>query len=352
MLLLFNQILYSQNSHFTVSGVIFDSVMNQPIEFSSVAIYKLPDTILITGTITNPKGEFALTQLSSGKYVMMSSFVGFQTFYNNVEIKNSSVQLPEPIYMTGSSLSLHEVEVTATQDEKQINIEKTKINVAQNISSVSGNVTDVLKSQPSINIDLENNVYLRGNKNILILIDGVPTTISTLNSIPATGIESIEIITNPDAKYDAEGTGGIINIVTIKQTLSGLSGSANLNYGFTERINGGLGINYSRNLWDFSFNYSGKYEETGVRSNLTRQLYAEDIFIDQEITSAQVNSTQMASMLLSLKPSKKESFSIGIKFVRPNLTNTQNISGHQVNDSVSEEFLRWSSLTGQFFIQS
>ena len=125
-------------------------------------------------------------------------------------------------------------------------IEKTKINIAQNISSVSGNVTDVLKSQSSVSVDGENNVYLRGNKNILILMDGIPTTISSLNSIPASTIETVEIITNPDAKYDSEGTGGIINIVTKRQNVSGVSGAVSLNYGFNNRINGGLSFNYSK----------------------------------------------------------------------------------------------------------
>lgn len=338
LLLLFNQFLFSQNNHFTVTGILIDSLTHQPIEFASVAIYKLPDSILVTGTITNPKGEFVLTNLLSDKYIMKSTFVGYQTHLETVEITDGSVRLSEPVSMKESSLSLNEVRVTATKDEKQISIEKTRINVAQNISSVSGNITDVLKSQPSISIDPENNVYLRGNKNILILIDGVPTTISTLNSIPASGIESIEIITNPDAKYDAEGTGGIINIVTKKQNLTGLSAAASLNYGFTDKINGGLNINYYKGIWDFSFNYNGKYEETDIRSNLTRHLYSENIYIEQDINSTQVNSTQMAAMFLSLKPNKKEYISLSVKFVRPNLNNTQNISGYQVNDSMPEVF--------------
>jgi outer membrane cobalamin receptor len=81
--------------------------------------------------------------------------------------------------------------------------------------------------------------------------------------------QNIEIITNPDAKYDAEGTGGIINIVTKRQNLSGLSGAATLNYGFNNRINGGVSLNYSKGIWDIGFNYNGKYEETEIQSNLT-----------------------------------------------------------------------------------
>jgi outer membrane receptor protein involved in Fe transport len=336
-LTIISQIVFGQETKpYSISGVLVDLESKQPIEFASVAIYKIPDTVLVTGTITNAKGEFLLNKLTSGKYLIKSSFVGYQTNSKNVEILNASVNLSEPIYLTTSSLSLNEVKVTATRNEKQITIEKTKINVAQNISSVSGNVTDVLKSQSSVSIDGENNVYLRGNKNILILIDGVPTTISTLNSIPASNVDNIEIITNPDAKYDAEGTGGIINIVTKRQNLSGLSGAATLNYGFNNRINGGLSLNYSKGIWDIGFNYNGKYEETEIQSNLTRQLYTQNIFVEQEIKSIQINPTHTAALLLSAKPNKKEIISLGVKFVIPELNNIQNITGKQVNETFQE----------------
>ena len=335
---LFAQTSNCQTSNFSMSGVVFDSISNQPIEFASVAVYHLPDNGLITGTITNTKGEFVLTKLKSGKYFLKSTFVGYQTKSFQVIVDNASVNLSKPLYLMPSSLSLSGVQVTSSRNEKQVSIEKTKINVAQNISAVSGNITDVLKSQSSVSVDGENIVYLRGNKNILILMDGVPTTISTLNSIPSSNVESIEIITNPDVKYDAEGTGGIINIVTKRQNVSGLSGAASLNYGFNNRINGGLNFNYSRGIWDMGFNYNGKYEQSTVNSNLTRQFYADNIFVEQQINSEQINSTNTVAFLLTAKPNKKEIISVGVKLVIPDFYNTQNITGNQHSDALSEIF--------------
>ena len=333
------QISFGQeNSTFSISGVLLDLTSKQPIEFASVAIYKIPDTVLITGTITNAKGKFVLNKMKPGKYILKSSFVGYQTGSKNAEIFNTSVNLPEPVYLATSALSLNEVQVTATQNEKQMTIEKTKIKVAQNISSVSGNITEVLKSQSSISVDGENNVYLRGNKNILILIDGVPTTISTLNSIPASNVENIEIITNPDAKYDAEGTGGIINIVTERQNMSGLSGATTLNYGFNNRNNGGLSFNYSKGIWDVGINYNGKYEKSGIQSNLTRELYTQNVFVDQKINSIHINSTHTLALRLNAKPTQNDIFSFGFKYVSPTLKNNQTISGRQVNDTLPEIF--------------
>ncbi len=322
-----------ENKPYSVSGVLKDATSKQPVEFASVAIYRIPDTVLITGTITNSKGEFALKKLTTGKYFIKSSFIGYQTNSKNIEIINTSLKLSEPIYLTISSLSLNEVQITANKNEKQITIEKTKINVSQNISSVSGNVTEVLKNHSSISIDGENNIYLRGNQNILILMDGVPTTVSSLNSIPASGIDNIEIITNPDVKYDAEGTGGIINIVTKRQNLSGFSGAASLNYGYNNRINGGLSFNYSKGIWDIGFSYNGKYEKTDIYSNLVRELYTQNIFIEEEINSIRINPTHTAALLFSAKPNNREIISLGVKFVNHELNNIQNISGKQVNDT-------------------
>ena len=337
LLIISYQISFGQeNKNYSITGVLMDFANKQPIEFASVAIYKIPDPVLITGTITNAKGEFVLNKITSGKYIIKSSFVGYHTNSENIEILNAPVNLSEPIYLTPSSLSLNEVQVTATRNEKQITIEKTKINVAQNILSVSGNVTEVLKSQSSVTIDGENNVYLRGNKNILILIDGVPSTVLTLNSIPTSNVENIEIITNPDAKYDAEGTGGIINIVTKRQNMSGLSGATTLNYGINNRINGGFNFNYSKAIWDIGINYNGKYERPDIRSKLTRELYTQNVFVDQEIKSTQINSTHTLALQLNAKPTKRDIFSLGFKYVSPTLKNNQTITGRQVNDTLPE----------------
>jgi outer membrane receptor protein involved in Fe transport len=333
-LLISNQISFAQaNTNYSVSGVLVELDSKEPIEFASVAIYKIPDTVLITGTITNTKGEFILKNLSPGKYIIKSSFVGYQTNSKNIEIFNKSINLSEPIYLESSVLSLNEVQIKATRSEKQINIEKTKINVAQNIASISGNITEILKSQSSVNIDGENNIYIRGNKNILILIDGIPTTVANLNSIPASNVDNIEIITNPDAKYDAEGTGGIINIVTKRQNISGISGATSLNYGIFNKINGGLSLNYSKGIWDIGVNYNGKYEKTDVQSNLTRELYAQNVLVNQNIKSTQINPTHMVAFLLNAKPNNNI-FSFGLKYVSPKFNNIQEITGQQFNDTL------------------
>jgi outer membrane receptor protein involved in Fe transport len=320
---------------FSFSGTIADSITQQPIEYASVAIYKINNTIPLTGVVTNGKGEFVATNLNSGKYVVKVNFMGYKTKTENFTINNTSVQLAEPVLLISSSVYLAEVEVTGKMKEKQVSIEKTRINVAQNMGAVSGNVTEVLKSQSSINIDADNNIYLRGNSNILVLMDGKPTTVSSLSSIPSTNVENIEIVTNPDAKYDAEGTGGIINIIT-KRNSSGFNAAITLNYGINNRINGGISANYSKGIWNLGFNYNARYERANIQSNLTRQFYAQPTLIQQNIHSIQENTNQMASMLISAKPNNRNMVSLGVNYLMPDLSNNQNILGSQTTGTSPE----------------
>ncbi|MDD3876804.1 MAG: outer membrane beta-barrel protein [Bacteroidales bacterium] len=334
------------HNHYSVSGKLMDSTSGLPIEFASVAIYRMPDTVLVTGTISDSTGRFVLKNMASGRYLIKVSFVGYQTLLKTSEITNASIEFSEPFYLTNSTIALNEFQITGEQLEKQLTIEKTIINVSQNISSVSGNITDVLKSESSVTIDSENNVYLRGNKNILILLDGVPTTVSSLNSMSSSSIDNIEIITNPDAKFDAEGTGGIINIVTKRQNLSGFKGAASLNYGFNNRVNGGLGLSINKGIWDIGFNYNGKYEKTSVTSNLTRTLYNQNILIEQGVNSSQLNPSHQAALMLALKPNSKNIFSLSVKMLINEFFNIQNINGNQISDSLPEVFfLRKNDIT-------
>ena len=317
---------------YSFSGSLIDSVNTQPLEFASVAVYKSIDTSLVAGTLTNAKGEFSINNLPLGKFVIRFSCIGYKTKTTHAEITNSSLVLTNPILMTNSAVYVNSVIVTGQRNEKEINIEKTKINVAQNISSSTGNITDILRSQSSISIDADNSIYLRGNSNILILLDGKPTTITSLNAIPASSIESIDIVTNPDAKYDAEGTGGIINIVMKNQSKEGLNGIIALNNGFYNKLNGGVSLNYNQNIWNIFFSYNGKLEKTDIHSNLTRQLYTQPVFAEQELNSAQRTPTQSAALQLSARPGNNV-ISLGLKVTLPDVINSQNIVGSNEYDT-------------------
>jgi hypothetical protein len=322
-----------------VAGVVVDSVSRQPIEYASVAAYRTVDSIMVTGSVSNIKGEFTIRELEAGNYYLRVNFVGYTTATVPVNLVKGSVRLENPVELTTLSLNLGEVQILGKQNEKQVSIEKTKINVSQSMSGVTGNITDVLKNQSNILIDAEDNVYLRGSSKVLLLIDGRPTTISSLNAIPSASVENIEIVTNPDVKYDAEGTGGIINIITKRNAMKGLTGSGTLNYGMFSRVNGGIGISYGRENWDIAFNYSGKYENTDIQSNLERDVYSRQLRVEQDILAKQVTPGQSLNFLFSARPGHIGVLTAGLKFMMNNRRIDQRIRGWQKSESTDTVWL-------------
>ena len=333
------------SGQYYVSGKLIDRDTEQPIEYAAVAIYHLPDSTLVTGCVTNRQGDFTINNLGNGIYFLRINYIGYANETISIEIKGNSVILPVPVKMRAVALSIEAITVNSTKKEKQQSIEKTTINVSKNIASVSGNITEVLKGQAGVIIDNEENLYIRGNKNTLLLMDGIPTTLSSLNSIPSTNVENIEIITNPSAKYDAEGTGGIINIITKRSGSSGISGRAILNYNFEKAINGGLNLHYSKGHWDLDLGYNGKYERYKTNSTLEREMYTNGVEVRQQMHSVQLSRTDGINLMVNYKPSKKNLYTFGVKAIFPRVNNVQKISGvRRVNES-EESFNRLNDVS-------
>ena len=164
--------------------------------------------------------------------------------------------------MEPTSQQLEEVYVTAKKEGgTYVDVTQTRLQPTDATQWMGGSIGDVLRTEPSVTIDPNGNVSLRGNGNVLLLLDGVPTNLGSIDAIPSSNVASIDIIKNPNATYDAEGTGGIINIVTKKDGKKGLSGMAAVNYGFNHFTNGCLALNYTKNKFAFRFNYQLKYED-------------------------------------------------------------------------------------------
>ncbi len=239
----------------TISGKIIDEETGDALEYVSVAIYDSEDKSLVTGAISGEDGAFTLKGLSRGTYYLEVTFVGYgKKIMNDIEIdtRNANVDLGS-IVLPQSVEQLDEVEVVADEMSVEYKIDRKVINVSQQLTSAAGSAVDILENIPSITVDVDGNVALRGSTGFMVLIDGRPTVLEAsevLQQIPANTIENIEIITNPSAKYNPDGTAGIINIVTKKNKLKGLSGTANLNAGNFNRYGGGFLVNYTKKKWN------------------------------------------------------------------------------------------------------
>lgn len=263
---------YSQHSK--ISGTVADSLSQNPVEFANVALTPRSSSTPVDGTICDEKGEFTLAKVAPGQYHVQISFIGFETKTIPITVgeKNDDINLGR-IIISPTPQILEAVTVEGKKALIEERVDRMIYNAENDLTASGGDATDVLKRVPMLSVDLDGNVSLRGNQNIMVLINNKPSSIvassvsDALKQIPADEIKSVEVITSPSAKYDAEGSAGIINIITKKNTLHGLT--LNINSGVGLRgsmlgLNGNLRtgkMGFSLGGWGRSFyNTTGSFE--------------------------------------------------------------------------------------------
>lgn len=247
------------NPNTLITGKIFDKSTNQALEYATVSVTNIKTGKLITGTVADAKGAFKISGIPFGTYKVEIDFIGYET--NTIDsLKLSGTKRTislGTLYLNSSMHGLEEVNVTGEKPVIENKIDKIVYNVANDITSQGGLAIDVLKKVPQVTVDVDGNVELQGNSNIRFLINGKPSTVfgnslaDALASIPASQIKSIEAITTPGAKYDSQGTGGIINIILQDNEMQGVNGNINLSVG--SRLENGSG-NFNLRHKNFGFN--------------------------------------------------------------------------------------------------
>lgn len=249
-----------------VKGKVIDYETNKPMEYVSVTIRRSRDSSIVTGSLTAQDGKFELRKIPFGRYYLTFKFVGFKNHIIDslfVTPKQSIVDIGS-IYLEGIEIKTKEVEVTSHKDIVTYSIDKRIYNVDKDLSVVGSSAVDVLGNIPSISVDLDGNVSLRGSGNVTILIDGKPSALlgfdrtSILENIPADNIERIEVITNPSARFDPEGDVGIINIVLKKRLMLGYGGMAQANVGTLDKYMGSFNLNIKTDGLSTNFGYSNR----------------------------------------------------------------------------------------------
>ncbi|MGE5393709.1 MAG: TonB-dependent receptor domain-containing protein [Candidatus Saccharibacteria bacterium] len=239
-----------------IKGKIVDAESKAPMEYANVAIYSKRDSSLVSGGIADTQGTFQITDLPFGAYYVEAQFIGFQkTRIKDIKIiPNAQTVDLGTLELKADSKTLGTVDVVAEKNRVEYKIDKKVINVSQDINAAGGNAATVLENTPSVEVDIDGNVSLRGSSNFTVLIDGRPSVLAgndALKQIPSSVIENIEIITNPSVKYDPDGMAGIINIVMKKNILSGLNGIINVNVGTGEKYGTDLTMNYKTKKFNF-----------------------------------------------------------------------------------------------------
>lgn len=258
-----------QQGQGSVSGTIIEKTSNKPLEFANVILRSNTDSTKFQGTVTGSKGEFSFDKVFFGNYKIIYSFIGFDKVESPsfvLNSKQSKVNLGK-LYINETTTSLGEISVTAQRSTFVNSIDRKTFNVGQDVMSKTGSVSELLQNVPSVQVDIDGNVSLRGTGNVMFLINGKPSALmganyaAVLQQMPASSIDKIEIITNPSAKYKPDGTSGIINIVLKKDKNLGLNGLVSLNAGNDNRYNGNFSVNYNPGKINLSASYSIRQDD-------------------------------------------------------------------------------------------
>ncbi len=248
-----------------ITGIIVDAKDDKPLSFVTIVVRNPVTQKDVDGTISEDNGSFKLSNIPIGNYNVLISFVGYETITKKITStpKKPDVNLGK-VKLAATFQQLDEVVVQGEKELVESRIDKIVYNAERDVANAGGDASDVLRRAPLLSVDLEGNVSLRGSSNIQILLNGKPSTLfagspaDALKVIPADQIKSVEVITTPSAKYDGEGTAGIINIITKKKKVEGFVGNVNMSVG-TRQNNAVLGLNAGKGRFGFNANGSTYY---------------------------------------------------------------------------------------------
>jgi outer membrane receptor protein involved in Fe transport len=306
-----------------ISGKVIDAASGQSIPYATIALYNQPvqfaqrpgggqpprdslqqrqaeqvrqffsnrdTTVIVTGASTDDSGAFLVTEVPYGVFRARISFLGFETItLSDLRITPNNTQLNlGEVRLQPSAEMLDEVEVAAEREVVEFAIDRKIFNVDKNVLNASGSAEDVMRTIPTVEVDVEGNVSLRGSQNVTILIDGKPSNLAEiLDQLPAESIERVELITNPSARFDAEGTAGIINIVLKKQKLIGYHGQLSAGAANGDKYNASANLNYRRDKLNFFTNYNYRqFAFVQGSSNFRTNLLADTTFYFDQVSDA------------------------------------------------------------------
>jgi outer membrane receptor protein involved in Fe transport len=245
-----------------VSGTVIDSISKNPMQYTNVVLKSISDSSIVSGTITEETGFFKLERVPYGQYFIEINFIGYERkLISNIVLNKQNKDLKlGTVILHPAVQNLKEVDIVADRNYVTYEVDKKVVNVSKNLTAQGGTAGEALQDVPSVRVSADGTVSLRGSSSFMVLVDGRPSPVDAqtlLKTLPANAIENIEIITNPSAKYDPDGTTGIVNIIMKKEKITGFNGminlagstmggygvTANLNYR-TERVNYFINTNY------------------------------------------------------------------------------------------------------------
>ncbi len=264
-----------------ITGKVLDAESGLPIEFATISLFHRGDSSLVTGGITDAGGVFEI-EAPAGQYFLKVEFISYEPFVIPEVVIGRGHRKVDlgVIHLQIAAQQLQEVEVRAEKSTLQISLDKKVFNVGKDLANRGGTAEDLLDNVPSVTVDIEGNVSLRGSGNVRLLVDGKPSGLvsgaSGLRQLPANMIDRIEVITNPSARYEAEGMAGIINIVLRKQQNKGVNGSFDFTLGQPSNYGAAINLNWRRKKVNLFTNYGLSYRKHPGQGSLFQETLLDD----------------------------------------------------------------------------
>lgn len=295
-----------------IYGKVLDGKSKEPLEFVSVALFNSKDSV-IAGSLTKQNGDFSLDNLPFGMFTLRIHFIGYKKFEQKIVINPQNVERDLGNLKVEPDLAvLNEVEVSADKGSMSMGIDRKVYNVDKDLSVTGGTGLDALKNIPSVQVDADGGVTLR-NSSVQIFVDGRPTTL-TMQQIPADQIERIEVITNPSVKFDANTTGGILNVVMKKNTKPGYNGMVQAGVGTNDRYNAMVNLNVKENPFNVSLTYSfntGRNVNKGFtnRENISSPIPVK--YFEQNNLTYMTNGMNMGRLAIDYRINNRNTITLG-----------------------------------------
>lgn len=321
-----------------IKGAVIDSTSSSVVEFASVALYLSDGKNPIDGSTADEKGQFTVANVKAGRYNLLVSFIGYQDkIITGISIVNGKDIDLGAIKLIPSTKLLEEVTITGAKSMIEEKVDRLVYNAEKDISAKGGDATDILRKVPMLSVDMDGNVSLRGSGNIRVLVNNKPSTIiasnvaDALKQIPADMIKSVEVITSPSAKYDAEGSGGIINIITKKNNLEGLT--LNIDSGIGNRGTN-LGLNGSYRQGKFGMTLGGFGRAFYNKAESTLEQTVQNNKTLQNGTAKDRGMFGSYSLGMDYDLGEKQALSAGVRYGTRNFTQKQNMTIQEFEEEI------------------
>ncbi len=291
-------VIYAQET--SVSGRVRDGDTGKALEFANVAVLDPGDSSIVAGATADFEGRFSFSS-KNGLYLLRVGYIGYALKYEELKLEGGDKSLGN-IRLTSDEQTLDEVTVTGVTSMFESDIDKRTYNVENSILAEGATASELLNTLPSIQMDEDGGISMRGSGNVLIYINGRPTNLSSeeteniLAQFPANSIKSVELITNPSSRYDAQGVGGIINIILKKDQNLGLNGQVNLSAGTRDKYQAGFNMNYGGEKVNYFASYNFQYRDLWEESESLRQTLDPNVspFLDQDFDTRNWNQGHLA----------------------------------------------------------